>query len=68
DIVWLSEWTANALVRFDLRTETFDVLPMPRPHARVRQMMGRPGELWLSESGTDHLLRYQTRAAGAGGN
>jgi len=68
DIVWLSEWTANVLVRFDPRTEQFEVLPMPRPHARVRQMMGRPGELWLSESGTDHLLRYQTRAAGAGGN
>ncbi|WP_232313946.1 Vgb family protein [Ralstonia sp. A12] len=72
DIVWLSEWTANALVRFDPRTERFEVLPMPRPHARVRQMMGRPGELWLSESGTDHLLLYrtqaQTRAAGAAGN
>jgi virginiamycin B lyase len=68
DIVWLSEWSANALVRFDPRTERFEVLALPRAHANVRQMMGRPGEVWLSESGTDHLLRYRTRAANASGN
>jgi virginiamycin B lyase len=67
DIVWLSEWTANALVRFDPRTEHFDVLTLPRPNAGVRQMMGRPGELWLSESGTDHLSRYGTPAIHASG-
>ncbi|AOJ72662.1 MULTISPECIES: Vgb family protein [Burkholderia] len=66
DIVWLSEWSANALVRFDPRAERFDVLTLPRPHANVRQMMGRRGEVWLSESGTDHLLRYRSRAAGDG--
>ncbi|MGF6291882.1 virginiamycin B lyase [Paraburkholderia youngii] len=66
DIVWLSEWSANALVRFDPRTERFDVLPLPRDHANVRQMMGRPGEVWLSESATDHLLLYRSRAGGAG--
>lgn len=68
DIVWLSEWTANALVRFDPRTEQFNVLALPRPRARVRQMMGRPGEVWLSESGTDHLLRYRSGTAEAGSN
>jgi virginiamycin B lyase len=62
DIVWLSEWIANALVRFDPRSERFDVLVLPRPHANVRQMMGRPGEVWLAESGTDHLLRYRSGA------
>jgi virginiamycin B lyase len=66
DIVWLSEWSANALVRFDPRTEQFTVLPLSRPHANVRQMMGRAGEVWLAESGTDHLLRYRSRAEDAG--
>lgn len=66
DIVWLSEWSANALVRFDPRTERFEVLTLPRPNSNVRQMMGRRGELWLSESGTDHLLLYRTGAADAG--
>ncbi|TDY37807.1 virginiamycin B lyase [Paraburkholderia rhizosphaerae] len=68
DIVWLSEWSANALVRFDPRTERFETFALPRPHANVRQMMGRPGEVWLSESGTDHLLRYRSSAATAGSN
>ncbi|MGU7770706.1 Vgb family protein [Burkholderia sp. MR1-5-21] len=68
DIVWLSEWSANALVRFDPQSAKFDVLTLPRPHANVRQMMGRRGDVWLSESGTDHLLRYRSRAADAGSN
>lgn len=68
DMVWLSEWSANALVRLDPRTERFEVLTLPRSHANVRQMMGRPGELWLSESGTDHLVRYRTGTAGTGGD
>ncbi|KVO81311.1 lyase [Burkholderia ubonensis] len=68
DIVWLSEWSANALVRFDPRAERFDVLTLPRAHANVRQMMGRPGEVWLSESGTDHLVRYRSREVDDGGN
>ncbi|AIF48816.1 virginiamycin B lyase family protein [Dyella japonica] len=63
DIVWLSEWSANALVRFDPRTQRFDVLPFPSQHANVRQMMGRSGELWLSASGADQLLRYRAHAA-----
>ncbi len=67
-IVWLSDWSANALVRFDPQTERFDVLPLPSPHTNVRQMMGRPGEVWLSGSGTDHLLRYRSRASDTNGN
>jgi virginiamycin B lyase len=68
DIVWLSEWSANALVRFDPHAERFEVFALPRPHANVREMMGRPGEIWLSESGTDHLLRYRSRAANDSAN
>lgn len=66
DMVWLSDWGANALVRFDPRAGLFDVYTLPRDHANVRQMMGRPGEVWLSESGTDHLLRFRDRATDAG--
>ena len=68
DIVWLSEWTANALVRFDPQSGRFDTFALPRPQSNVRQMMGRPGEVWLSASGTDQLLRYRSGAANAGGN
>jgi virginiamycin B lyase len=61
DKVWLSEWAANAMVRFDPDTETFAVFPSDRPRANVRQILGRPGEVWVPESGTDRLVVYRTR-------
>ncbi|MBI3128733.1 MAG: lyase [Candidatus Tectomicrobia bacterium] len=61
DIVWLTDFSANAVVRFDPETEKFQAFPSPRPGARVRQMLGRPGEVWAPESGTDHLVVLRTR-------
>lgn len=55
DKVWLSEWGANAVVRFDPATEKFEVFPNARSGANVRQLLGRPGEVWIPESGTDHV-------------
>ena len=56
DTVWLTDFTANAIVRFDPETETFKSFPSDRPGANVRQMLGRPGEVWGAESGTDRLV------------
>jgi virginiamycin B lyase len=56
DKVWLSEWTANAIVRFDPVTEKFETFPSNRAGADVRQMLGRAGELWGAESGTERLV------------
>lgn len=56
DDVWLSDFGANALVRFDPDTETFAVVPLPHPNAAVRQLLGRPGEVWGAESGADVLV------------
>jgi virginiamycin B lyase len=61
DKVWLSDFGANAMVRFDPVSERFDVLPHERRGANVRQILGRPGEVWAPESGTDHLVVYYTR-------
>jgi len=61
DIVWLSDFGANALVRFDPATETFKVLPAERARVNVRQILGRPGEVWTPESGTNKLTVYRTR-------
>jgi virginiamycin B lyase len=61
DKVWLSDFGANAVVRFDPQTEQFESFPSPRPEAAVRQMLGRPGEVWAAESGTDHLTVFRTR-------
>jgi virginiamycin B lyase len=61
DIVWLSDFGANAIVRFDPRTETFSSLPFARPGADVRQLLGRPGEVWGAMSGQDKLVLVRTR-------
>lgn len=56
DKVWLTDFDANAIVRFDPVTEKFDSFPSTRRTASVRQLSGRPGELWGAESGTDRLV------------
>jgi virginiamycin B lyase len=56
DRVWLTDFVANAIVRFDPATETFESFPSDRRGANVRQMLGRPGEAWGGESGTDRLV------------
>ncbi len=60
DDVWLSDFAANALVRFDPTTEQFVSLPLPDEGARVRQIHGRPGEVWGAESGADKLVVVRT--------
>jgi virginiamycin B lyase len=61
DMVWLSEWSANALVRFDPSTQTFESFPFPNGFAGVRQILGRPGEVWAAESAADKLVVLRTR-------
>jgi virginiamycin B lyase len=61
DKVWVSEWSANAMVRFDPETETFQAFPSDRRGANVRQILGRPGEVWAPESGADRLVVYRTK-------
>ncbi len=56
DKVWVSDWGANALVRFDPAREVFDAFPLPSAQAFVRQILGRPGEVWGAESGVDKLV------------
>jgi virginiamycin B lyase len=59
DMVWLTEWSSNAVVRFNPASETFTSFPSDRSGARVRQMLGRSGEAWGAESGTDRLVRIR---------
>jgi len=54
--VWLSDFGANALVRFDPVKEAFEVFPLPSSDANVRQLLGRHGEVWGAESGVDRLV------------
>jgi virginiamycin B lyase len=56
DKVWLSDFAANAILRFDPVAERFESFPSNRPDAQVRQLLGRPGEVWGAESGNDRLV------------
>lgn len=60
DQVWLSDFTANTLVRFDPATEQFESFALPSQQALVRQIHGRPGEVWGAESGVDKLVVIRT--------
>jgi virginiamycin B lyase len=60
DIVWLSDFGANALVRFDPATEKFTSYPLPDSPGNIRQILGRPGEVWAPESAADAVLRLPT--------
>ena len=61
DMVWVSEWAANITYSFDFRTQKFQAYPMPRDPANVRQILGRPGEVWLPESANEHITVIRTR-------
>jgi len=61
DIVWLTDFGGNALVRFDPATEAFTSFPLPSPNGSIRQILGRPGEVWGAESGASKLIVIRTR-------
>lgn len=56
DQVWMSDWGSNAIVLYDPATKAFSSYPIPTPDAEIRQLLGRPGEVWGAESGPSKLL------------
>jgi virginiamycin B lyase len=60
DIVWVSDFGGDAVLSFDPRTEKFERHTFPRRGINVRQILGRPGEVWLPESGTEHISVIRT--------
>jgi virginiamycin B lyase len=55
-IVWVSDFGGNALHRFDPFAETFHTFELPSDPSNVRQILGRPGEVWAPESAADQLI------------
>lgn len=49
------------MVRFDPDTESFTRIGIPNPGAQLRQILGRRGEVWATESAQDKLLVIHTR-------
>jgi virginiamycin B lyase len=62
DMVWLTDFGGNAIVRFDPQTEKFTTFALAPGNAAVRQLLGRPGEVWGAESGADRLVVIRSSA------
>lgn len=60
DVPWISEWSGNAIYSFDPKAEKFERHALERPNANIRQILGRKGEVWLPESGTEHVTLIRT--------
>lgn len=60
DLVWLSDFGANTIVSFDPATERFTEYQLSGPNSAVRQILGRPGEIWGAESGLDKVIVVRT--------
>jgi virginiamycin B lyase len=61
DIVWVTDFAANATLAFDPKTEGWTTYPGSGEGANVRQILGRPGEVYLPESGTNRMMVVRTR-------
>jgi virginiamycin B lyase len=55
DVVWLTDFGRSGIWRFLPATGRFTRVPL-RTGADVRQLLGRPGEVWGAESGADRLV------------
>lgn len=60
DKVRLTDFRANAIVRFDPETDAFASFPSDGDSPIVRQINRCPGEVWGVESGTDRLVVIET--------
>ena len=63
DIVWATDFGANATLAFDPATERWTRYPGSGDNAQVRQILGRPGEVYLPESGLDRIMVVRTGEA-----
>ena len=60
DIVWISDFSSNGIIRFNQSLEEFQSFPLPSPDAKVRQLLGRTGEILGAESATDKIVIIRT--------
>ena len=56
DTVWVTNWGENSIEHFDPVTQAWVGHAHPQPNANVRQLLGRPGEVWGAMSGQDKLF------------
>jgi virginiamycin B lyase len=57
DVVWVSDFGAGTLLRFDPTISRFSRIAGEKSDVRIRQLLGRPGEVWGADSAHDRLIR-----------
>ena len=57
DVVWVSDFGAGTLLRFDPTTGLFNRVAGQQGDVWIRQLLGRPGEVWGADSAHDRLIR-----------
>jgi virginiamycin B lyase len=57
DIVWVSDFGTGTLLRFDPAIGRFDRVAPQAGDVWIRQLLGRPGEVWGADSAHDRLIR-----------
>ena len=60
DMVWISDFGANAVLSFDPQAERWTRYPGSGENSNVRQILGRPGWVYLPESGLDRIMVVRT--------
>ena len=60
DVVWVSDFGSNTVFAFDPKNEQWTPYKGSAEGANVRQILGRPGEVYLPESGTDRIMVIRT--------
>jgi virginiamycin B lyase len=61
-IVWIGEFTAGKMARFDPKTQTFTEYPLPGPEPTPYSMgFDADGYLWYNSHNMDELARFDTR-------
>jgi virginiamycin B lyase len=60
DQVWVSDFGSNTTFRFDPAKESWAPYRGSGERANVRQILGRPGEVFLPESGLDRIMIVRT--------
>ena len=56
----MSDFGGNAVFRFDPANKQFERFGFPSEATHIRQILGRPGEVWLPESGTEFISVIRT--------
>ena len=57
DVVWVSDFGAGALLRFDPAIGQFSRIAGQKSDVWIRQLLGRPDEVWGADSAHDRLIR-----------